>query len=123
MSKQFRVVSLDLTNIIELANQGHSAFTKGNNGKIYCNVLIGDRAEKDKYDNDVYAMLNPVKEKKEAEGGKFVGNGRKYEYASQPVTASDAGSLNINEGAILPAQTSTPQSPPPNTEIADDLPF
>ena len=33
MSKQFRVVNFDPTNIIELINQGHSAFTKGKNGK------------------------------------------------------------------------------------------
>ena len=121
MSKQFRVVSLDLTNIIELANQGHSAFTKGNNGKIYCNVLIGDRAEKDKFDNDVYAMLNPTKDKKDVDGGKFVGNGRKYEYASQPVTSGDVNALNINEGVIKQAQTSTPQNPPVGND--DDLPF
>lgn len=125
MSKQFRVVNFDLTNIIELANQGHSAFTKGKNGKIYVNILVGDRADKDKYDNDVYAMLNPVKEKKEAEGGKFVGNGRKYEYQAEQITQGDVSALNINEEIISNATTSTPQNPVINssTEIADDLPF
>lgn len=79
MSK-LRVVSIDLTEITKLFNAGHSAFSKSDkNGHNYVSLAIWDKDELDKFKQDVSVKLNPVKDKKDAEGNNYVGNGRKIE--------------------------------------------
>lgn len=90
MSKQFRVVSICMTDIWEFAKKSHSALSRSErNGKVYASLLIGDKDEPDQFNQDVYVKLNPHKDKKETEGGDFVGNGKIYESKAQEVQASD----------------------------------
>mgnify|MGYP000713525698 CR=1 FL=1 len=90
MAKEFRVVSICMTDIWEYAKKAHSALSRSEkNGKVYASLLIGDKDEKDKYGQDVYVKLNPQKDKKETEGSDFVGNGKIMEAKSQAPQASD----------------------------------
>lgn len=100
----FRVLSLCYDDIREFAKQGHSAFSRAQNGKIYFNLKLIDRSEKDKYGNDVAAILNPTKERKDEESEKnaWVGNGRIYTYESNQTPNSPAQPLINEEDDDLP---------------------
>ena len=50
-------------------------------------------------------MLNLSKKKRKKRGGKFVGNGRKYEYQAEQITQVMISALNINEEIISNATT------------------
>lgn len=82
--------SLCLTEILERAKAGHSAFTKAKNGKIYFNFLQWLNAEPDQYGNNSSLQLNSTKEKKDEEGKCYIGNA-KYIVTGpgDPVAASD----------------------------------
>jgi hypothetical protein len=54
---------------------------KADNGKIYCNIVVQKRKEKDKFDNDLTVYMGQTKEQREANEAKaYIGNGRVYEF-------------------------------------------
>lgn len=50
--------SLDFSKLLELAKAGNKAFSKADNGKIYCNVNVWINDEKDKFENDASIQTN-----------------------------------------------------------------
>ena len=44
--------SIDFTKLLELAKAGNKAFSRAQNGKIYCNLNVWINDEKDQYGND-----------------------------------------------------------------------
>lgn len=92
--------SICLTDILEQAKKGHSAFSKGKNGKIYFSANIWINDEKDKYDNDASLSLNSKKENKEKEGKIYIGNAKYSKSTRELGNADTAGlgdDLNIPE--------------------------
>lgn len=96
--------SLCLTDLIEKAKSGHSAFSKGKNGKIYVNFVQWVNDDADQYGNHSSFNLGSSKEKREAElaanGGKkiYFGNAKVQEKGSAnaaPVTTEDTASLDL----------------------------
>lgn len=73
---KLKVGSLCYTDIVEQAKKGHSAFSRGKNGKVYFNIAIWENEEADKFGNSTSIQLNSVKEKREAEGKIFIGNAK-----------------------------------------------
>lgn len=64
--------SICLTDLNKNAKEAHSAFTRGNNGKIYANVKVWINEDADQYGNQASIQLNP---KKDMETDKvYVGN-------------------------------------------------
>lgn len=99
MSNRLLTGSLCLTEILEKAKAGHSAFTKAKNGKIYFNFLQWLNEKPDQYGNDSSLQLNSSKEKKEQEGKVYIGNAKYMEAGvGEPVN-------------------------PEEIPVADDLPF
>lgn len=89
MSKLF-TGSLCLTEILDKAKAGHSAFSKAKNGKIYFNILQWHNDEPDNYGNDVSIQLNSTKDKQESEGKIYIGNVKAAKAKEPtPVTAAD----------------------------------
>lgn len=76
MENRLLTGSLCLTEIVEKAKQGHSAFTKAANGKIYFNILQWLNSEPDKFGNQSSIQLNSKKEKKDEEGKCYIGNAK-----------------------------------------------
>lgn len=98
MSNRLMTGSLCLTEILEKAKAGHSAFTKAKNGKIYFNILQWLNEKPDQYGNDSSLQLNSTKEKKDEEGKCYIGNAKYTEAgAGEPVTPDE-----IPEAADLP---------------------
>ncbi len=82
--------SICLTELLEKAKQGHSAFSKAGNGKIYFNFAQWINEEPDKFGNISSLQLQSKKDVREAEGKCYIGNAKKYEPKDpQPVTPSD----------------------------------
>jgi hypothetical protein len=98
MSQKF-YGSLCLSDILEKAKAGHSAFSKADNGKIYFNTNVWLNDEKDKFGNVMSVQLQSKKDLQEKEGKVYIGN----------LKESENKPLSINEASDLP----TP----------DDLPF
>lgn len=73
MSERF-FGSICVSDIIDLANKKHSAFYKGDNGKIYGSVQIWLNDEPDKYGNMLSCQLNPKVDKIEEDGRPYIGN-------------------------------------------------
>lgn len=81
--------SISYDEIIKAAKAGHSAFTRSlKNKKVYINVTVWINPEPDQYDNDASIMLNSTKEKREAEGKCYIGNGRFYD-PNRPVKENE----------------------------------
>lgn len=93
---QLRTGSLCFTDILAKAKEGHSAFSKAQNGKIYFNVTVWHNEETDKYGNDSSIMLNSHKDKREQEGKCYIGNLKiqASSGAQEHVKSSDIG---VNE--------------------------
>lgn len=94
---QLRTGSLCLTDILAKAKEGHSAFSKAQNGKIYFNVTVWHNEETDKYGNDSSIMLNSHKDKREQEGKVYVGNLKMQAGGSQEQVKSDDLELNADD--------------------------
>lgn len=119
-------LSLCLTDLIDLANKGHSAFSRSQkNGKVYVNLTQWINDEPDQYNNNASVQLNPHKDKRDADiaafGKCYVGNG-KYAQRPEPQAAGNAGaSLDMSRFG------GAPPAPGANTSAAatgyDDLPF
>lgn len=73
---KFITASVCLSDLVDKVKTGHSAFTRGKNGKIYVALKIWENDVKDKYGNDISLQLNSSKEKSETEGKFYIGNGR-----------------------------------------------
>lgn len=90
MSQMF-TGSICLTELVEQAKKGHSAFSKANNGKIYFNILEWLNDEPDKYGNVISIQLNSSKEKKDAEGKIYIGNCKALE--QKPITQNKVNTM------------------------------
>jgi len=94
MENRILTGSLCLTEIVEKAKQGHSAFTKAANGKVYFNILQWLNAEPDSYGNTSSFQLNSKKEKKEAEGKCYIGNAKFMEKGGDQPAAEDIPAID-----------------------------
>lgn len=121
MSKLF-FGSICLTDLIDQAKQKHSAFTKGNNGKIYASVNVWLNDDKDKFGNIMSVQINPSKEAKDIDKRLYIGNLKESEGA-KPVSDTDISGIdNIFD---VPSRPSASGAKPVSdvTEPIDDLPF
>lgn len=97
MSQKF-YGSLCLSDILEKAKSGHSAFSKAENGKIYFNTNIWLNDEKDKFGNVMSVQLQSKKDLVEKEGKVYIGN----------LKESENKPLSTNETSELPDVDSLP---------------
>lgn len=108
--------SINLTLLIAEAKKKHSAFTKHDNGNIYCNVTVWLNDNLDKFGNIMSIQLNPIKDRKEEDGKPYIGN-CKMSQTNKPVSDRDTSDLDVDlEG----------RQPPPiigKSDEPDDLPF
>lgn len=96
--------SLCLTDLLEQAKKGHSAFTRGKNDKIYVNFQQWINEEADQYGNHSSFNLNSHKDKRDEElkanNGKkiYFGNAKVSEKGgtAAPVTAQDTATLDLD---------------------------
>jgi hypothetical protein len=93
--------SICLTDLFAKAKEGHSAFSKAKNGKLYCNILVWENDTPDQYGNDFSIQLNPKKDASEAEKKQYIGNMKR---------------LADGPGNVAPADL-------PSDEELNDLPF
>lgn len=92
--------SICLTDIGNAVKAGHSAITKGNNGKTYCNILVWENDEPDQYNNNFSVQLNAKKDAPESEKKQYVGN-MKY-LASNAPGPLDKPAADVAEISDLP---------------------
>lgn len=111
--------SICLTDLVEKAKSKHSAFTKGQNGKIYANVNVWLNETADKYGNVLSIKVNPSKDKKDIEEGFYIGNCKKSD-GPKPIEDNDVDDINLDEIDPLPHQQKQNNSASPEV---DDLPF
>lgn len=81
--------SLCLTEILEKAKAGHSAFTKAQNGKVYFNILVWENDEPDKFNNNFSVQLNASKDAPETEKKQYIGNMKHVASNATPPQDSD----------------------------------
>jgi hypothetical protein len=113
--------SICLTDLIENAKKKHSAFSKGNNGKIYANINVWLNDKEDKFGNIMSVQINPSKEMKDLEDRIYIGN-LKESKGGMPVNSRDVAGLDSD--LDVPTRQSTPSTPAAgSTEPIDDLPF
>jgi len=93
--------SICLTDLIANAKLPHSAFTKGANGKIYCNVNIWLNDEADKFGNVIGVQLNSTKEMRDSEGKVYIGNAKKSE-RQEPEALSASAASELPDDDDLP---------------------
>lgn len=96
--------SICFTDLMDKAKAGHSAFSRGKNGKAYVSITQWLNDDADQYGNHLSIQLNSTKEKREAEGKVYIGNGK----VSGPQSA---------------AHPTSQQVAAPVMAAADDLPF
>lgn len=111
--------SICVTDLIELAHKKHSAFTKGENGKVYCNVNVWLNENEDKYGNIMSAQCNPTKDKAEQDGQPYIGNFK----AAKPKQISDRDTTNMSLPTDIPVAQKQTSDGIQTTEPIDDLPF
>lgn len=120
MSKLF-AGSLCLTDILEAAKNGHSAFSKSaKNDKVYFNVATWQNDQPDKYGNIMSHQLNSRKEMRESEPAFYIGNSKQME-SSKPISNNDLDDSALSN--IPVAAREEAQTVPESVEPADDLPF
>jgi hypothetical protein len=106
--------SICLTELNEQARNGHSAFSKANNGKIYVNILTWINEEADEYGNTMSHQLSSTKEMREKEKKVYIGNSKPLQ-TNKPVAKNDIpDESNFNVPTRSKAQDNEP---------IDDLPF
>ena len=88
--------SICLTDLMDRAKQGHSAFSRAKNGKIYLNFTQWVNDEPDPFGNHASFQLSSKMDKKETEGKVYFGNAKKSEAPANeaPITAQSMPSLN-----------------------------
>lgn len=110
--------SLCLTDLIEKAKQGHSAFSKAQNGKVYVNILTWINDSPDKYGNSMSHQLSSTKEMREEEGKIYIGNSKKLE-TNKPVSSGDIQDENFDNIQVRQKSENIAEV----ANAADDLPF
>lgn len=116
--------SICLSDLIEQAKKRHSAFTKGNNGKIYASINVWLNDNVDKFGNIMSVQINPTKEMKDLEDRLYIGN-LKQSDGPKPVSDKDVSGLDGNFD-VPTRETKNNEVVPPathSTEPVDDLPF
>lgn len=74
--------------MIAKAKEGHSAFSKSEkNGKIYCNILVWENDEPDKFNNNHSVQLNASKDAAADQKGIYIGNMKFVATNAVPVDA------------------------------------
>ena len=116
--------SLCLTDIIAKLTEGHSAFSKAKNGKIYFNITQWINDEKDKYGNESSLLLNSTKEKKDAEGKFYIGHAKfaEKQVAEAPKQDDVSNTAKQFEAAANAMATGNAPANVPD-EVETDLPF
>lgn len=124
MDNQLFYGSICLTDMLESAKQKHSAFTKGQNGKIYASVNVWLNAQTDKFGNIMSVQLNPTKEMKDIDKKSYIGNMKRSD-GSKPISDRDTNSLDVDLDVPERQNNTSPSSTPAsnNSEPIDDLPF
>lgn len=113
--------SICLSDLIDLAKQKHSAFTKGTNGKIYASINVWLNSEKDKFGNIMSVQVNPTKEMKDLEDRVYIGN---LKQSDGPKPVSDKDVSGIDSDFDVPPREPKSNDPASNvTEPIDGLPF
>lgn len=115
--------SLCITDLMNMLNQQHSAYSKSaKNNKVYGNIIVWKNAEPDEFGNSISIQLSSSKDKRDTEKEKFgkayIGNAKKIE-TNKPVAQRDLPSSNWD--ANVPVQAT--QNVSEITEPMDDLPF
>jgi hypothetical protein len=89
--------SICLTDLLALAKQGHSAFSRAaSNGKVYFNVNIWINDQPDRFDNDASIQVNPKKDSGDEK--KYVGNAHFIELRQdQTIQAADVQQFEQDE--------------------------
>jgi hypothetical protein len=85
--------SINITDLMDHLKEKHSAFVKGQNGKIYCNISVWLNEEPDQYDNIMSIKLSATKEaiEKDKEQGKiYIGNCKENEATTKPINTNDS---------------------------------
>lgn len=108
--------SICLTDLITHAKNGHSAFSKGKNGKIYVNYTEWINETPNQFGQHTSILLNSHKDKKVEEGKIYIGNGKKGETTSEPIGAADMDGLDLTDADIKAVET-------PIGDKKEDLPF
>jgi hypothetical protein len=93
MEKQFFTGTMCLSDMLDFAKKGHSAFSKANNEKIYFSFKQWLNEEKDKYGNDGSIQLNSKKESKQKD---LDANGGKRSVHWQFQSTKQSGATKIN---------------------------
>jgi len=102
MKKESKLYSgtICVTDLMEQLKSGHSAFSKfGGNGKVYCNVLLWENNEVDKFNNTHSLQLNSKKEVKDTEKRVYLGNFKPIEKksTSSQLNKNDIDSLKVDD--------------------------
>lgn len=88
MENKLFIGSICLSELNEKAKEGHPAFSKATNGKIYVNVNLWFNDEPDQYDK--IAQLQLSKPKDSQEKNVYIGNfGTAKKKEQEPLVASD----------------------------------
>lgn len=100
MKKESKLYSgtICVTDLMEQLKSGHSAFSKfGGNGKVYCNVLLWENNEVDKFNNTHSLQLNSKKEVKDTEKRVYLGNFKPIEKksTSSQLNKNDIDNLKV----------------------------
>ena len=109
--------SLNISEVFDLLNKKHSAFSKGDNGKVYASVNVWLSDEPDKFGNVLSIQLNTSKDLREKDGQPYIGNCK--EAQKQQVTSRDAGQFSIPND--IPVRDNNVASD--ISEPISDLPF
>jgi hypothetical protein len=84
--------SICVSDLLEQMRKPHSAFVKSpTNDKVYCNILLWENSETDKFGNSHSIQLNSTKDMKETEARVYIGNAKPMERKEpKPLTAEQA---------------------------------
>jgi hypothetical protein len=105
--------SICMSDLIIQLKKGHTAFTKGKNGKLYFNFTQFINDVPDQYGNDSSLLLNSKDQKsKEVEGKVYFGNA-KYSKRNEPTPVSKNDIDRIIDDLDMPS----------SLNALDDLPF
>lgn len=117
--------SICLTDLLDFAkNKKHSAFSRGKNGKVYANIKVWINDRKDEYNNDASIQLSPSKEMKDKDGTPYIGNLKKSDKNSQPLSERAASNIDDDLSGIPERGSAVGAGPADNvTQPIDDLPF
>ncbi len=116
MSQMF-TGSICLTDLIEHAKHGHSAFTKAQNKKVYVHILTWLNDEPDKFGNIMSHQLNSTKDKRDLEGKVYIGNSKRLDLT---VKADDVKADDFDN---IPVRETNHTESIETIEPVDDLPF